>query len=400
MLALQSTPVHTRWSHEFLDSMRQVMDPETDRLAEIIFTRYAGGGPHALARATALLEDWEAPIPAELPAEVRDFFARPVDYPAFVDPRQVAVAEDLFQAYGPISTVTLLLTAVPHFFTNAAGARSFYLARIFSPESLRNRMLEISQFIVNMTERGGLAQMWLSERQQATLGCPFPIVKGRGVITVQKLRLIHSNIRIMLRMAPPESARGWNTQVLGAPINQEDLAQSVLCFCFCTIDGLAKLGLAQTAEEEAATFTAWRVVGHLLGMREELQPATVAEGRALLALLMQRHLRKTHEGVVMTSEMLGITRKLLPWGLRSIPAALMRYLVGEQVADALDVPNPRAVSWLLKATQPIWHERRVFAMLARATSPTIVRWLCTREAGRGHPLLPDELCKEYGAVRD
>ena len=77
----------TRWSSEFLDGMRRVADPETDALALEVFQ---AGGPPALIRMTQLLEDWEAPIAAELPARMREWFAAPVDYPAFVDPAEIA----------------------------------------------------------------------------------------------------------------------------------------------------------------------------------------------------------------------------------------------------------------------------------------------------------------------
>ena len=77
------------------------------------------------------------------------------------------MAEELFVEYGPVTTVALLMCAVPHFFTNAAGARSFYLAKIFSPDSLRNRMLEITQFVSSFTQYGGLAQYLAIARRSA-----------------------------------------------------------------------------------------------------------------------------------------------------------------------------------------------------------------------------------------
>src|SRR5436189_3809258 len=135
--------VPTRWSTEFLDQMRLVADPETDPLAEEMFVKE---GPPGLIRMTRALEDWQAPIPDDMPARMREWFATPVDYPAFVDPVKLRVAEELFVEYGPVSTVALLMCAVPHFFTNAAGSRSFYLAKIFSPDSLRHRMMEMPEF--------------------------------------------------------------------------------------------------------------------------------------------------------------------------------------------------------------------------------------------------------------
>ena len=70
----------TRWSGAMLDALRQVADPETDAIAAEVFQT---GGPAALGRLTQQLEDWEAPIAADMPLRVREWFNTPVDYPAF-----------------------------------------------------------------------------------------------------------------------------------------------------------------------------------------------------------------------------------------------------------------------------------------------------------------------------
>ncbi len=385
----------TRWSGAFLDGMRRVADPETDALALEVFQ---AGGPPALIRMTQLLEDWEAPIPTELPARMREWFAAPVDYPAFVDPMKLRIAEELFVAYGPVSTVALLMCAVPHFFTNPAGARSFYLAKIFSPDSLRNRMMEMTQFVASITEYGGLAQYWVAPAQRRPGDGAHGVRKGGGMVTVQKLRMIHSGIRIMLSL-PRDPAKQWDTATLGAAINQEDTCEAVLCFCFCTIDSLAKLGIVQTPEEQEATLCAWKTVGHLLGMSEELQPRDVAEARALHKQLFERSCAETHEAKVLIEEVVHIMRCMMPRGLKSVPEGLMRYLMGPRVADQLAVPQHRILLRGLRSTHFIWGERQIFARLAKLTCPAIVRWMASCEAARAHPALPEELARTFGSSR-
>ena len=384
----------TRWSTATLDRMRTIADPETDALARELFEL---GGPPALTRMTRLLEDWEAPIPAELPARMRDWFAAPVNYPAFVDFDRIRIAEDLFVDYGPVSTVALLSCAVPHFFTNAAGARSFYLAKIFSPDSLRNRMMEITQFVISFTQRGGLAQTWLSP-QQRTPGDPHGVRKGPGVVTVQKLRMIHSGIRIMLSLSRAEETR-WDTAKLGAPINQEDTCEAVLCFCFCTIDALAKLGIEQTPEQQEATLCAWKTVGHLLGMCDELQPANVAEGRALHKQLFERSSVETMESKVLIQEVCHIMRCMAPPGMKAVPPSLMRYLMGERVANQLEVPRHRTTMRMINATSGLWAGHHIFPRMAKLMCPWVVQWMATCDASRAHRLLPDDVAARFGSSR-
>jgi len=392
---LPKSPVApTRWSSDLLDGMRRVADPETDALALEVFQ---SGGPKALVRMTQLLEDWEAPIPDELPLRMREWFATPVDYPAFVDPAKLRVAEERFVEYGPVSTVALLMCAIPHFFTNPAGARSFYLAKIFSPDSLRNRMLEMTQFVGSITEYGGLAQFWVAPAQRRP-GDLHGVRKGGGVMTVQKLRVIHSGIRIMLGL-PREPDRQWNYDRLGQPINQEDLCEAVLCFCFCTIDSLAKLGIDQSPAEQEATLCAWKTVGHLLGLCEALQPVDVAEGRALHKQLFERSCTDTAESRVLIAEVGHIMQCMMPRGLKRVPEALMRYLMGSRVADQLAVPDHDVLLRVIAGTHRLWGEHHLFARLARWTCPWVVQWMASCEAGRSHPMLPEAVAQTFGSSR-
>lgn len=386
-----NAPIANTWSSELLDSMRMITDAETDALSADVFE---SGGPPALLRMTRALEDWETPIPQDLPEKVREFFARPVKYPDWVDYSKIAIAEDLFVCYGPVSVVVLLLNAVTHFFTNPAGARSFYLAKIFSPDSLRNRMLEVPQFVIDITEKGGL-------RQTENDLPPYGVAKGRGLVTVQKLRVIHSNIRLLLKLDQKNPEDNWDVASLGEPINQQDLAEAVMCFCLCTIEGLRKVGIDQTPAAEEATLNSWKTVGFLLGMREELQPVDVPNAFLLRDTIYNRTAKATTEGAALIAEMLHIMKELLPWIFRQLPAGLMRYQLGEQVADLLKVPNPRLLVWLFTVLKPVWEEKKAFARTAKVISPVLVKWLTSAER-TGHVSglrLPEVLAEKWGITR-
>lgn len=384
----------TRWTDEILERLRLVADPETDPLARELFER---DGPGGLINMTQVLEDWEAPVPHHLPERMREWFAAPVNYPEFVDPKQLRLAEELFVSYGPVTTVVLLMCAVPHFFTNPAGARSFYLAKIFSPDSLQNRMLEISQFVSSITQYGGLAQYWNSPRQRTMPGC-IEVRKGPGMMTVQKLRMIHSGVRILLTLSR-DPQKSWDHARFAAPINQVDMCEAVLDFCFCTIDGLAKLGIEQTEAEQEATLCAWKTVGHLLGMCDELQPATLAEARALHKQLFERANTKTMEGAVLISEVIHIMGCMMPRLTRNVPPTLMRYLMGKRVADQLEVPDHRLLLGTLVKTRWMWGETQLFARMARMMCPWVVQWLATSGAHRAHVRLPQEIAARFGSQR-
>lgn len=389
-------PSALRWSDADLDRFRRVADPEADAIADRLFR---AAGPAALGRLTRQLEDWEAPIPADAGADLHEFFERPVAYPGWVDPVKIARAEDLFVQYGPVTLAIILLNGFPRFLTNAAGARAFYMARIFSPDSLRRRMLALAQFVLYFTERGGIGQSWLSPAQAAAMGLPpHGVRKGRGMIALQKLRIIHANIRIMLRLADKTKADvTWDTAALGEPINQEDLAEAVLCFALCTIEGLRKVGIEQSADDKEAMLVAWKAAGVLLGLSDELQPDTLEEAIALRAAIYRRHSRKTHEGAVVANEVLHIIRGLAPPGSRRIPAALMRYQLGDEAADLLDLPNPRWILGAIALTRPVWERRHVFARLAMMVSPPLLHWVRGRDRAMTGVEVPQKLAERLGS---
>jgi len=386
-----SLPAAARWTDEFLDEMRKVADPEADALTQAVFNQ---GGTDALLKLKSFYDAWDAPPTDELPPPIREFFERPVNYPAWVDQDLIRHAEQLFVSYGPVTTVVLLLNAVPHFFTNPAGARAFYLAQIFNPESVKSRMHEVPQFVINITQREGLLQ-------RPDPAAPYEYRKGPGIITAQKLRMAHARIRIMLKLRQKDPTKNWDGQSLGEPVNQEDLAEALMHFCLWTIEGLKKVGITQERRDTEAFLMSWKTVGFLLGLREELQPTTVEEAFLLRDIIARRWTYPTAEGAYLIDQMLGIMSGLLPLGYKSLPAGLMRYQLGPEVADVLQVPNPRFVLWLLTVLKPFWEQEKIFAKLAMRLSPLVVNWLVThdRAAHRGKFFVPEELARSWGLRR-
>jgi ER-bound oxygenase mpaB/B'/Rubber oxygenase, catalytic domain len=384
-------PAASRWTDEFLDEMRKVADPEADALTQEVFN---AGGVEALLKLKPFYDTWDAPPSDALPPRIREFFERPVNYPAWVDQELIRHAERLFVSYGPVTTVVLLLNAVPHFFTNPAGARSFYLAQIFNPDSVKSRMHEVPQFVINITQAEGLLQ-------KPDASAPYGFNKGPGIITAQKLRMAHARIRILLKLRQKDPTKNWDGQSLGEPINQEDLAEALMHFCLWTIEGLKKVGITQERKDTEAFLMSWKTVGFLLGLREELQPANVEEAFLLRDTITRRWTYPTAEGAYLINQMLGIVCGMLPWGYRSLPAGLMRYQLGDEVADVLQVPNPRRLIWLLNALKPFWEQDKAFAKFAMWISPPIVNWLVThdRASHRGKFFMPEELARSWGLLK-
>ena len=86
-----------------------------------------------------------------------------------------------------------------------------------------------------------------------------------GFTTTVRVRLIHARIRHALRHAP-----SWKTAEWGTPINQYDMAGTVLLFSSVLLEGLRDLGASVSADEEDAVLHQWRAIGRLMGVEDEL----------------------------------------------------------------------------------------------------------------------------------
>lgn len=378
-----------RWTDDALGHWRRVADPVADPLSKEVLD---AGGPAALGRLTRQLDDWEAPLPDDLTPGMRAFFDTPLTYPAWVDEARIAHAEDLFAAFGPMTVTALLLNGYAQFLTCPAGARAMYAARVFSPESIASRMLEIVQFALFMGARGGLSLA------PPTAGTPPSV--GRSARAYRKLRIVHANIRLLLTCDAARDA--WDAGAFGMPINQEDLALGTLCFCLGSIDGLQKTGFDLSRDDQEAMLMAWRAAAWLLGLADELQPADIPDAQALRSKILKRHQRGTREGAVVIREMLRIVEGLLPPGTRRIPAALVRFQLGDRQADLIDVPNSRWVLGVIRGTEPLWQTTRLFAWLAKLVSPRLLVWASspTRLGADRRFELPPALAGKLGSTRD
>jgi len=105
---------------------------------------------------------------------------------------------------------------------------------------------------------------------------------------------------------------------------------------------LARLGFELSAQEADDYFYFWRVVGEMLGVRPEVIPETMAEAQILYETIARRHQGPSPEGVQMTRALLEMQADLTPGeAFDGIMPALIRYLVGDQIADWMEIPRSR-----------------------------------------------------------
>ena len=314
------------WTDPFLDSMRQTGDPPADAVVAELF---AGGATVVQAvnyLMRDLVENDDLPSRA-LPQHVRDYF-QACSLPAWADPARLALGVDVFQRFGPLVILLLNAYSLPLCYAGRKGVQ--VLARSERLHSNpKRRIIETAQMIIDVMSPGGLD----------------PASRGAGLRSAQKVRLMHATIRHLVGEDP-----SWDP-AFDLPINQEDLAGTLCAFSTAVLDGLARLDVDLSRAEIDAYMHTWNVVGHVMGVREELLPANFAEGRALSDRIAERCFEACPEGQMMNRALLEMMAEMVPGtALDGVPAQFVRHFVGDAVADMLAVPD-RGESPLLRAWQ-------------------------------------------------
>jgi ER-bound oxygenase mpaB/B'/Rubber oxygenase, catalytic domain len=161
---------------------------------------------------------------------------------------------------------------------------------------------------------------------------------GYGIRTVQKVRLMHAAVRHGLHHGKNLK---WDELFSGVPINQEDLAGTLLTFSFLSIDGLRKLGANISSEAAKAYFDTWCGIGRVLGVRPEMIPDSLEAAAELKEIISRRQFAPSDEGREMTQALIEMLEKNSPPLLESIPTGLMRLFIQAEIADYLGIPTGR-----------------------------------------------------------
>ena len=258
----------------------------------------------------------EHPVPAGLPLPVQRYFEQASVLPPWADPARIAAGEDLFWKFGPQVVLTLVCYSLPFCYLGRNGVPVLALTNRLSSNPTR-RIVETAQMVVDVMQEGGLT----------TDG-------GRGRLTIQKVRLMHAAIR---RLAP--TAPTWKND-FGVPVNQEDLIGTMLAFSWVALDGLEKIGVELTADDREAYIHCWKIVGHLLGIQDDLLPAGADEAKVLAMAIAAHEFGPTAEGQSLTSALIDMLVKILPGNVFDpVPKLMIRYFLGKQWAQWLGVED-------------------------------------------------------------
>ncbi len=276
-----------------------------------------------------------------LPAELRAYFS-PAPAPPWVDADKLALGARLWQENMLAMLGVLYAYSLPACYLIGRGIPALYqTAKLREPRYLSQRIYETGLMLDAVMGPGGLRVV---EDLAPETGSADRYLWGRGYVTAKKVRFLHASMRYMLTHSgyrPRETPTGdttdtlvesfsrqapaWDAAKLGAPVNQEDLAYTLLTFGYALPKGLAHWGCVISDEQRDAFLHLWKVVGHVMGIQDELLTDDWDEARRLMDAIASRQALHSEDGVALTEALLGFLGDYMPHflGLSQRTAALM-----------------------------------------------------------------------------
>lgn len=323
-----------------LDQARATYGARADRLAKFYLR-----SDRLADEALAATDDCEALVQRHFSGDERMLESAPPavarliealeHVPFWVDLERCARGGAAFLRTGVLGGVTLGFGALAASYCSAGGNKPL----TFTGKLIHRaypRLAETGRFVYTVSQPAALSP------------------GGPGFRAIIGVRLMHARVRRAALRNP-----AWRTDAWGIPINQADMAVTVLLFSRVLATFVRQLGGHLSEEEEADLIHLWRYAGYLLGVDPELLCSSPAEARDLVGLCelidqgpdedSRRLLGAMFDPEVFQAQ---LPNPRAAQEMRLFYQAVCRYLLGDDRADALELPRSR-YDWVVRTARPL-----------------------------------------------
>jgi hypothetical protein len=302
---------------EALNQFRQATDPLADEVISKIITsgqeKQINNILMMVVKNNSLKKGMFSSLGPDLSALLDNYFDASGKLPEWADKKLILEGQRQFELYGPEVFMLLNMSSLPMCYSCGNGAQVLYdtgrlMAMGNDVDPLSRRLMETAQMIVNLLSPGGLDP------------------SGDGIVTIQKVRLIHASIRYFLKRG--QAGTKWDSAKFGEPINQEDLAGTLMAFGPVILTGLKKLGAKITSDEASAWMHCWNIAGYVLGIDEKLLPDTYEQGFQLATDILAHQAQPSDAGKALTASCIKFIDYIIPGNaFDQVPGYLMSYFL-------------------------------------------------------------------------
>ncbi len=306
-------------SIEFLESKRKRTDEFADELVQRLFDEGHGHGVLSLFKE---LDNNSVRAPEGLPDYITSYFNETV-YPDWVNWDKIKIGQQVFRQYGDAISMLLFFKALPLCYSCAHGAKVMYKTQRFmeqgkSFDSFVKRLVETAQYVVNVLSVDGFEP------------------EGKGLVTAKKVRLIHAAIRYYIRKGE------WDSKVSGEPINQEDLAGTLMSFSSLMLEGLEQIDIELSDEEKDGYIHVWKLAGHLNGLDEDLLPNSAKEAEELGNVIFEHQTAYSLEGKQLIESLINYIEYMIPGNrFDNLALVFINYFMGDKYYEMMHLPQSK-----------------------------------------------------------
>eukprot|EP00536_Pseudo-nitzschia_multiseries_P001983 jgi/Psemu1/235232/estExt_Genewise1.C_260128 len=393
-------------STEDLEKYRLLGDGPVDRILELLENdgRRLGAGDDLLLMAEDTLKTKSA-SQSIVEQEMASFLETHQRVPEWVDLDQIKRGQEVHLAYLPVVSLTLYYRSLIAGFSIPKIAEviqaTAYLAPPSRPDQALQRLLDTGEFVVACT----------------ALGVDALLPGGIGWKTALHVRFLHAKVRYAI--LKKKGTKRWNVDKFGIPINQEDMAATLLAFSTNVLIGIDLVSGVSVSRQERLDYLAlWRYIGWLLGVETEFDnrceghptmkelppldpcgpgvgavPNPVEHSQAIFQSVIFHLLHPNESSVKIANHLLKVTdRRPLSTRLEKVPEEFYknglyyyrcfncRRMIGDPLADALSLPlHPSRlvrINIYLLSTFSLTL-MRIYSNAARWVAPVrrwIIRW--------------------------
>lgn len=316
-VAKMNTAPSNKWTLEFLENKRKYTDSVADHVVDIIMQKNEKNYVNHLF---GMIVNDDDQLPEDSPKELKQYFKETSQLPEWADPDLIAMGQQIYIRHGVWISLLLSYKSLPECYACAKGAEVlFHTARLNehhgSMDAYSRRIAETAQFVLYAMSPGGLSS------------------GGRGIKAAQKVRLIHGVIRYYLRQ------QNWDTAKFDEPINQEDMAGTLMSFSALILEGLTTINVNLEEVEKEAYMHCWRVVGHIMGLHDDLIPENAADALKLGHAILDHQQRESEHGKLLMDALLLFQKEISsPFMGEQTNIKMMRLMMGDHISDLLGVP--------------------------------------------------------------
>ena len=215
-------------------------------------------------------------------------------------PEQMEVIKkgcDFFALHASSATLALAVRSLLKQYA-AFNATNVLMSTHMLTEYPHRRILETMQFVLDVMDPDGFDPDHYAKR------------------SIQKLRLVHAMIRARIH-AQDENVDGhyipWDQEVWGKPINQQDMIFAIHTFSIEVIDGLKAAGFDLEKTYYKEYYLTWHYIGKALGVKDEINPKTYEEGKALQEYIYSKQFTDQNpNGKALADPLLQFLDELIP----------------------------------------------------------------------------------------